>query len=58
MVIVTLQIIILLYFNLFSHLTLSFFSSIQLINHLPTTTQPTTTQPPQPTTTIVQHIKI
>ena len=65
-VIVTLQIIILLYFNLFSHsqalshffyplllhLTLSFSLSTQLFNNLLTTTQPL-----QPTTTIVQHKK-
>ena len=65
---VILEIIILLYFILshsqtlypfFSlllllHLTLSFSSFAQPINHLPITTQPTqptTTQPPQPTTT-------
>ena len=39
---------------LLHHLTLSFSSFAQPINHLPITTQPTqptTTQPPQPTTT-------
>ena len=60
-IIVTLQIIILLLYFILSHsqtlslslLLSSFSSSAQPINHLPTTTQSM-----QPTTTILQHIKI